>query len=151
MNSFQIKILDKRLGDEIPLPEYATSGSAGMDIRACVDDALVVQPGETVLIPTGFAMHIEDPAIAAVIIPRSGLGHKHGIVLGNLVGLIDSDYQGQVFVSCWNRSESPFTIEVGARIAQLVFLPVITAKWEVVNSFEASDRGAGGFGHTGKS
>ncbi len=151
MNSFQIKILDKRLGDEIPLPEYATSGSAGMDIRACVDDALVVQPGETVLIPTGFAMHIEDPAIAAVIIPRSGLGHKHGIVLGNLVGLIDSDYQGQVFVSCWNRSESPYTIEAGARIAQLVFLPVITAKWEVVNSFEASDRGAGGFGHTGKS
>ena len=151
MNSFQIKILDKRLGDEIPLPEYATSGSAGMDIRACVDDALVVQPGETVLIPTGFAMHIEDPAIAAVILPRSGLGHKHGIVLGNLVGLIDSDYQGQVFVSCWNRSESPYTIEAGARIAQLVFLPVITAKWEVVNSFEASDRGAGGFGHTGKS
>jgi len=151
VNSFQIKILDKRLGDEIPLPEYATSGSAGMDIRACVDDALVVQPGETVLIPTGFAMHIEDPAIAAVILPRSGLGHKHGIVLGNLVGLIDSDYQGQVFVSCWNRSESPYTIEAGARIAQLVFLPVISAKWEVVNSFEASDRGAGGFGHTGKS
>ena len=151
MNSFQLKILDKRLGGEIPLPEYATSGSAGMDIRACIDGALVVQPGETVLIPTGFAMHIEDPGIAAVILPRSGLGHKHGIVLGNLVGLIDSDYQGQVFVSCWNRSDSPYTIEAGARIAQLVFLPVLTAKWEVVNNFEASDRGAGGFGHTGKS
>lgn len=151
MNSFQIKILDSRLGNEIPLPEYATSGSAGMDLRACVDGQLVVAPGETVLIPMGFAMHIEDPGLAAVILPRSGLGHKHGIVLGNLVGLIDSDYQGQVFVSCWNRSETEYTIEAGARIAQLVFLPVQTAKWEVVNSFEATERGSGGFGHTGRS
>ena len=150
MNSFQIKLLDNRLGNEIPLPEYATSGSAGMDLRACVDGTLVVQPGETVLIPMGFAMHIEDPDLAAVILPRSGLGHKHGIVLGNLVGLIDSDYQGQVFVSCWNRSQLPYTIEAGARIAQLVFLPVQTAQWEVVESFEASDRGSGGFGHTGQ-
>lgn len=151
MNSFQIKILDKRLGNEIPLPEYATSGSAGMDIRACVDAPLTIAPGETVLIPTGFAMYIEDPGLAAVILPRSGLGHKHGIVLGNLVGLIDSDYQGQVFVSCWNRSEFPYTIETGARIAQLVFLPVQIAKWKVVDSFKASNRGAGGFGHTGQS
>jgi dUTP pyrophosphatase len=151
MNSFQIKILDSRLGNEIPLPEYATSGSAGMDLRACVEGQLVVEPGETVLIPMGFAMHIEDPALAAVILPRSGLGHKHGIVLGNLVGLIDSDYQGQVFVSCWNRSETAYIIEAGARIAQLVFLPVQLAKWEVVNSFEATERGSGGFGHTGQS
>ena len=151
MNSFQIKILDSRLGNEIPLPEYATSGSAGMDLRACVDGQVVVEPGETVLIPMGFAMHIEDPALAAVILPRSGLGHKHGIVLGNLVGLIDSDYQGQVYVSCWNRSKTAYTIEAGARIAQLVFLPVQLAKWEVVNSFEATDRGSGGFGHTGQS
>lgn len=151
MNSFQIKILDSRLGNEIPLPQYATSGSAGMDLRACVDGQLVVEPGETVLIPMGFAMHIEDPALAAVILPRSGLGHKHGIVLGNLVGLIDSDYQGQVFVSCWNRSKTAYTIEAGARIAQLVFLPVQLAKWEVVNSFEATERGSGGFGHTGQS
>lgn len=151
MNSFQIKILDKRLGQEIPLPDYATDGSAGMDLRACVEDELVVSPGETVLIPTGFAMHISDPGLAAVILPRSGLGHKHGIVLGNLVGLIDSDYQGQVFVSCWNRSNSEYTIEAGARIAQLVFLPVQTANWEIVDRFEASERGAGGFGHTGKS
>lgn len=151
MNSFQIKILDSRLGNEIPLPQYATSGSAGMDLRACVDGQLVVEPGETVLIPMGFAMHIEDPALAAVILPRSGLGHKHGIVLGNLVGLIDSDYQGQVFVSCWNRSKTAYAIEAGARIAQLVFLPVQLAKWEVVNSFEATERGSGGFGHTGQS
>ena len=151
MNSFQIRILDSRLGKEIPLPEYSTGGSAGMDLRACVDQTLTVKPGETVLIPTGFAMHVSDPSIAAVILPRSGLGHKHGIVLGNLVGLIDSDYQGQVFVSCWNRSGAPFEVEVGARIAQMVFLPVTLARWEIVEEFEVSDRGAGGFGHTGHS
>ena len=151
VNSFQIRILDDRLGNEIPFPEYATRGSAGMDLRACLESALTLQPGETDLIPTGFAMHISDPALAAVILPRSGLGHKHGIVLGNLVGLIDSDYQGQVFVSCWNRSEFPYTIEVGTRIAQLVFLPVKQASWEIVENFKTSDRGAGGFGHTGQS
>ncbi len=122
-----------------------------MDLRACTEDTLVVAPGETVLIPTGFAMHIQDPQLAAVILPRSGLGHKHGIVLGNLVGLIDSDYQGQVFVSCWNRSKEPFEVEPGARIAQLVFVPVVVAHWELVDRFDASDRGAGGFGHTGHS
>lgn len=150
MSSFQIKILDQRLGQEIPLPEYATGGSAGMDIRACIDEQVVVQPGETRLIPTGFAMHIADPGLAAVILPRSGLGHKHGLVLGNLVGLIDSDYQGQVFVSCWNRSENPFTIEVGARIAQLVVIPVQQTRWDIVENFAGSDRGTGGFGHTGQ-
>ena len=151
MSSFEIKLLDKRLGKGIPLPEYATSGSAGMDLRACVEGELVVNPGQTLLIPTGFAMHISDPGLAAVILPRSGLGHKHGIVLGNLVGLIDSDYQGQVFVSCWNRSDTAYSIEEGARIAQLVFVPVQVASWEIVDNFESSDRGAGGFGHTGKS
>jgi dUTP pyrophosphatase len=145
----QIKILDPRLGNEFPLPEYATPGSAGMDLAACVDDTLVIQPGETRLIPTGFAMHMQDEDLAAVLLPRSGLGHKHGIVLGNLVGLIDSDYQGQVYVSCWNRSDAPFEVEPGARIAQLVFLPVLQVAWERVDSFESSDRGSGGFGHTG--
>jgi deoxyuridine 5'-triphosphate nucleotidohydrolase len=145
----QIKILDQRLGTDYPLPDYATEGSAGLDLRACVDDTLTLLPGETRLIPTGFAMHMQDSGLAAVILPRSGLGHKHGIVLGNLVGLIDSDYQGQVFVSCWNRSDSPFEVEPGARIAQLVFLPVVKARWERVEDFEASDRAAGGFGHTG--
>ena len=147
----RVRILDSRLGGEIPLPEYSTAGSAGMDLRACVEETLLVNPAETVLIPTGFAMHIADPAIAAVILPRSGLGHKHGLVLGNLVGLIDSDYQGQVYVSCWNRSDTPFSIEVGMRIAQLVFVPVVRASWEIVDNFETSDRGAGGFGHTGQS
>jgi dUTP pyrophosphatase len=142
--------MDERLGKEIPLPGYATNGSAGMDLRACVAQPVVVAPGETTLIPTGFAMHIADPGLAAVILPRSGLGHKHGLVLGNLVGLIDSDYQGQVYVSCWNRSAQPFTIEVGARIAQLVVLPVVQTGWEIVENFEDSDRGAGGFGHTGQ-
>jgi dUTP pyrophosphatase len=146
----QLKILDPRLGRDIPLPERATDGSAGMDLRACIGDAMVIRPGETQLIPTGFAMHIEDPAMAAVILPRSGLGHKHGLVLGNLVGLIDSDYQGQVFISCWNRSQRDFKIEPGMRIAQLVFVPVITAGFEVVEEFEESRRGAGGFGHTGR-
>jgi len=133
-----------------PLPEHATGGSAGMDLRACVEDTTTVHPGETLLIPTGFAMHIADPGMAAVILPRSGLGHKHGLVLGNLVGLIDSDYQGQVYVSCWNRSDKAFEIEPGMRIAQLVFLPVVMADFEVVESFETSQRGAGGFGHTGQ-
>lgn len=149
MKPVQIKILDPRLGTEFPLPDYATGGSAGMDLRACIDEPLLIAPGETRLIPTGFAMHMQDSGLAAVILPRSGLGHKHGIVLGNLVGLIDSDYQGQVFVSCWNRSEADFTVEPGARIAQLVFLPIVRARWERVAEFEASDRGGGGFGHTG--
>jgi deoxyuridine 5'-triphosphate nucleotidohydrolase len=145
----QIKILDSRLGTEFPLPHYATEGSAGMDLRACIDERMVIFPGDTQLIPAGFAMHMQDSGLAAVILPRSGLGHKHGIVLGNLVGLIDSDYQGQVFVSCWNRSKSEFTIEPGARIAQLVFLPIVEAHWEQVDDFESSERGGGGFGHTG--
>ena len=149
MKPVQIKILDPRLGTEFPLPDYATEGSAGLDLRACVDGQLTVAPGETRLIPTGFAMHMQDTQLAAVILPRSGLGHKHGIVLGNLVGLIDSDYQGQVFVSCWNRSDTAFEIEPGARIAQLVFLPVVRARWEWVAEFETSDRAGGGFGHTG--
>ena len=148
--AIQLKIIDPRLGQEIPLPTHATDGSAGMDLRACVEQSAVIQPGQTLLIPTGFAMHISDPGMAAVILPRSGLGHKHGLVLGNLVGLIDSDYQGQVYVSCWNRSDKGFEVEVGMRIAQLVFVPVVLADFEVVESFEASERGAGGFGHTGR-
>ena len=149
MKPVQIKILDPRLGTEFPLPDYATPGSAGLDLRACVEQAIDVAPGETRLIPTGFAMHLQDSDLAAVILPRSGLGHKHGIVLGNLVGLIDSDYQGQVFVSCWNRSREAFRVEPGARIAQLVFVPVVQARWERVDEFETSDRAGGGFGHTG--
>jgi dUTP pyrophosphatase len=145
----QIKILDPRLGTAFPLPDYATPGSAGLDLRACVEQAIDIAPGETRLIPTGFAMHMQDSDLAAVILPRSGLGHKHGIVLGNLVGLIDSDYQGQVFVSCWNRSNEEFRVEPGARIAQLVFVPVVQARWERVEEFETSDRAGGGFGHTG--
>ncbi len=150
MNKVQLKILDSRLGKEFPLPDYATSGSAGLDLRACLDGTLILQPGKTELIPTGFAIHIADESVAAVIIPRSGLGHKHGIVLGNLVGLIDSDYQGQVFISCWNRGQNPFKIEVGERIAQMVFVPVIQAEFETVDEFKVSPRGAGGFGHTGR-
>lgn len=150
MKPVQIKVVDPRLGKEIPLPDYATPGSAGMDLRACLPETLTVPAGETRLIPTGFAMHLEDTGLAAVILPRSGLGHKHGIVLGNLVGLIDSDYQGQVFVSCWNRSGADFDVQPGARIAQLVFLPVVNARWMLVDEFDASDRGEGGFGHTGK-
>lgn len=149
MKTVQIKILDPRLGAEFALPDYATPGSAGMDLRACLEEATEVAPGETLLIPTGFAMHLEDSGLAAVLLPRSGMGHKHGIVLGNLVGLIDSDYQGQVFVSCWNRSQSSFVVEPGARIAQMVFIPVVQADWEVVEDFDTSDRGGGGFGHTG--
>lgn len=151
MKSIQLKLLDARLGTEFPLPGYATDGSAGLDLRACVEAAMQLAPGETHLIPTGMAIHIVDPALAAVVLPRSGLGHKHGIVLGNLVGLIDSDYQGQLFVSCWNRGGQSFTIEPGDRIAQLVFLPVVRVEFDVVDAFEASNRGAGGFGHSGRS
>ena len=145
----QLKILDPRIGDTIPLPTPATAGSAGVDLRACIDEALEIQPGETHLIPTGMAIYIEDPALAAVILPRSGLGHKHGIVLGNLVGLIDSDYQGQLFVSCWNRGQESFVLEPGLRMAQLVIVPVVQPQFEVVDEFVESERGAGGFGHTG--
>jgi dUTP pyrophosphatase len=150
MKQIEVKILDQRLGASIPLPDYATGGSAGMDLRACVEESLVIKPGETKLIPTGMAMHISDPELAGVILPRSGLGHKHGIVLGNLVGLIDSDYQGQLYVSCWNRGDKDFEISVGDRIAQLVFVPVAKAQWVVVEEFDTSDRADGGFGHTGK-
>ncbi len=150
MQKIQLKILDERIGAEFPLPEYATGGSAGVDLRACVDDHVRVDPGEAHLIPTGLAIHICDPALAAVLLPRSGLGHKHGIVLGNLVGLIDSDYQGQVFVSCWNRGHEHFVIEPGDRIAQMVFIPVAQVEFEVVTDFEESSRSGGGFGHTGR-
>ncbi|MGI9222821.1 MAG: dUTP diphosphatase [Woeseiaceae bacterium] len=150
MRSIELKILDPRLGDAIPLPHYATDGSAGLDMRACIDDPLTVEPGETTLIPTGIAIHIGDPALAAVLLPRSGLGHKHGLVLGNLTGLIDSDYQGQVFISCWNRGSSSYEIQPGDRIAQMVFVPVAQVEFEVVDEFDDSARGAGGFGHSGK-
>jgi dUTP pyrophosphatase len=150
MQKIQLKILDQRLGHEFPLPHYATDGSAGMDMRACVEGPLEIAPGETQLIPTGLAIHVEDTGLAAVLLPRSGLGHKHGIVLGNLVGLIDSDYQGQVFVSCWNRGSETFTISPGERIAQMVIVPVVRADFELVDEFVTSDRGAGGFGHTGR-
>ena len=149
-HQIDFKILDKRIGDTIPLPHYATEGSAGMDLRACIDGPLTIKPGETQLIPTGIAIHIGDPSLAATILPRSGLGHKHGIVLGNLVGLIDSDYQGQLFISCWNRGDTEFTIETGDRIAQLVILPVVQVTLNQVESFDDSERGAGGFGHSGK-
>ncbi len=145
----QLRVLDPRLGGEFPLPAYATDGSAGVDLRACVDGNVLLRPGETTLVPTGIAVHMADPGLAAVILPRSGLGHKHGIVLGNLVGLIDSDYQGQVLVSCWNRGSEAFIIEPGARLAQMVFVPVVQVDFEVVAEFAASRRGAGGFGHTG--
>ena len=150
MRLIELKILDDRLGDSVPLPHYATDGSAGLDMRACIDEPLTVGPGETELIPTGIAIHIGDPGLAAVLLPRSGLGHKHGLVLGNLTGLIDSDYQGQVFVSCWNRGNDSFTIQPGDRIAQMVFVPVLRAKFETVASFEESARGEGGFGHSGR-
>ena len=151
MNKLQLKILDPRIGNEIPLPEYATPGSAGMDLRACIDAPITLKPGDTELIPTGIAVHISDPGYAATILPRSGLGHKHGIVLGNLVGLIDSDYQGQLFVSCWNRGNTTFTVEIADRIAQLVILPVAQVEFETVEEFTDSDRGAGGFGSSGRS
>lgn len=149
MQKIKLKIVNSKIGKEIPLPAYATDGSAGLDLRACLESEKILAPGETFLIPTGMAIHIADPDLAAVILPRSGLGHKNGIVLGNLVGLIDSDYQGELMVSCWNRSQTPFTIEVGARIAQLVFVPVMRCAFEIVESFEESIRGVGGFGHTG--
>ncbi|NOQ77833.1 MAG: dUTP diphosphatase [Gammaproteobacteria bacterium] len=149
MNEVDVKILDPRVGNEFPMPEYATDGSAGMDLRAILDEDKELLPGETLLIPTGIAIHIANNNMAAVILPRSGLGHKHGIVLGNLVGLIDSDYQGQLFVSCWNRGNTTFIIKPGERIAQLVFVPVVQANFNIVESFEQSDRGDGGFGHTG--
>lgn len=148
--AIQLKILDARIGTDIPLPTYATDGSAGMDLRACVDAVLAIQPGDTHLIPTGLAIHIADPNLAAVILPRSGLGHKHGVVLGNLVGLIDSDYQGQLFISCWNRGREAFEITPGDRIAQLVVVPVVQADFEIVDEFNVSERAGGGFGHTGR-
>ncbi|MDC9726090.1 MAG: dUTP diphosphatase [Gammaproteobacteria bacterium] len=150
MQKIQLKILDPRLGDTIELPDYATSGSAGLDLRACLDENITILPGDTILIPTGLAIHIDDPSLASVLLPRSGLGHKHGIVLGNLVGLIDSDYQGQVFVSCWNRGQTPFEIVIGERIAQMVFVPVVQVGFEQVDEFSSSERGTGGFGHTGR-
>ena len=149
MRSIELKILDPRVGDSIPLPHYATDGSAGLDMRACIDEPLAIAPGETKLIPTGLAIHVRDPGLAAVLLPRSGLGHKHGLVLGNLTGLIDSDYQGQVFISCWNRSSQSYEIRPGERIAQMVFVCVEQVQFEVVDEFEDSDRGDGGFGHSG--
>ena len=149
MRSSELKILDPRIGDTVPLPHYATEGSAGLDMRACIDEVVTVEPGETTLIPTGLAIHIGDPGLAAVLLPRSGLGHKHGLVLGNLTGLIDSDYQGQVFISCWNRGSAPYDVRPGERIAQMVFVPVEQVCFEVVEEFADSTRGAGGFGHSG--
>ncbi len=145
----QVRVLDDRIGNQIAFPEYATDGSAGLDLRACLDQPLTLEPGQTQLIKTGLSIHIGDPSLAAMILPRSGLGHKHGIVLGNLVGLIDSDYQGELMVSCWNRGQTTFTIEVGERIAQLVLVPVVQAEFDVVTEFDSSDRGEGGFGSTG--
>ena len=150
MRNIQLKILDARIGKDFPLPHYATEGAAGMDLRACLDESLKILPGETRLIPTGIALHIEDSTLAAVLLPRSGLGHKHGIVLGNLVGLIDSDYQGQIFVSCWNRGSTPFVVEVGERIAQMVFIPITQVTFDIVDEFKTSYRGEGGFGHSGR-
>ena len=150
MKGIQLKVLDQRLGREFPLPRYETSGSAGLDLRACLDAPQTIAPGETQLIPSGIAIHIADPGIAAVLLPRSGLGHKHGIVLGNLVGLIDSDYQGQIYVSMWNRGIESFTIGPGERVAQLVFVPVVRAEFEIVGAFTESERGEGGFGHSGR-
>ncbi|MGH8040921.1 MAG: dUTP diphosphatase [Rudaea sp.] len=149
MIQVELKILDPRLGGEIPLPAAATSGSAGMDLRAALDAPLTLTPGASALIPTGIAIHIGDPGYCAVILPRSGLGHKHGIVLGNLTGLIDADYQGPLMISCWNRGQAPYTIALGERIAQLVFVPVARAQFRVVDEFTTSQRGTGGFGHTG--
>lgn len=150
MKAVQLKILNPRVGRDYPLPNHATEGSAGLDLRACLDEPLELPPGKTILIPTGLAIYIGDPGYAAMILPRSGLGHKHGIVLGNLVGLIDSDYQGELMVSCWNRSSSAFTIEPGDRIAQMVVVPVVQAQFEVVDDFNESGRGASGFGSSGK-
>jgi dUTP pyrophosphatase len=145
----KVRILDPRIGRDFPLPTYATAGSAGLDLRACIDADLLLEPGKAELIPTGLAIYVEDPGLAAVILPRSGLGHKHGVVLGNLVGLIDSDYQGHLMVSCWNRGREPFTVRPGERIAQLVVVPVVQVELEVVDDFSATGRGGGGFGHSG--
>ena len=150
MRSLKVKVLDPRLGSDWPLPAYATQGSAGLDLRACIDAPLVLEPGRSELVPTGLAIHLDDPGLAAVLLPRSGLGHRHGVVLGNLVGLIDSDYQGPVMVSLWNRGAAGFTVAPGERIAQLVVVPVVQVSLEVVESFEASVRGAGGFGSSGR-
>jgi dUTP pyrophosphatase len=150
VRSIELKILDSRVGDSIPLPHYSTDGSAGLDMRACIDTALTVAPGQTVLVPTGIAIHIGDPGLAAVLLPRSGLGHKHGLVLGNLTGLIDSDYQGQIFISCWNRGSNAYEVQPGERIAQMVFIPVEQVAFDVVEEFGASDRGDRGFGHSGR-
>ncbi len=150
MRTVQLKILDPRLGDTIPLPAYATDGSAGMDLRVVLDEPLSIEPGATHLLNTGIAIHLGDPSLAAVLLPRSGLGHKHGIVLGNLVGLIDADYQGPLMISCWNRSAETFTVKPGERIAQLVIVPVVQAQFELVTDFEKSSRGTGGFGHSGR-
>jgi len=149
VRQIELKVLDPRVGDSIPMPAYATDGSAGLDMRAVLDEPLVVLPGAPELVPTGIAVHIADPGLAAVLLPRSGLGHKHGLVLGNLTGLIDSDYQGQVFISCWNRGRAAYTIEPGARIAQMVFVPVEQVEFRVVEQFAGSRRGEGGFGHSG--
>ncbi|EPF79872.1 dUTP diphosphatase [Acinetobacter rudis] len=146
----QVKVLDPRLGSTWPMPSYATTGSAGLDLRACVDEAINIEPGQTVLVKTGMAIYIEDVNYAGLVLPRSGLGHKHGIVLGNLVGLIDSDYQGELMVSVWNRGQTTFTLEPGERLAQYVLVPVMQAQFDIVDDFVASDRGAGGFGHTGQ-
>jgi dUTP pyrophosphatase len=146
----RVRILDPRLGADFPLPQYATAGSAGLDLRACLEKPLELEPGRAELIPTGLAIYLQDPGLAAVVLPRSGLGHRHGIVLGNLVGLIDSDYQGELMVSCWNRGREPFTLKPGERIAQLVVVPVVQVELEVVANFEATSRGAGGFGHSGR-
>jgi dUTP pyrophosphatase len=150
LHTLQVKILDPRLGLDYPLPEYATSGSAGLDLRAMLDEPLDLWPGQSELIPSGMAIHIGEPGIAALILPRSGLGHKHGIVLGNLVGLIDSDYQGQLYLSCWNRGTDRFRISVGERVAQLVLVPILRARFQIVDAFAGSNRGPGGFGHTGR-
>ena len=150
MQSIRLKILDPRIGRELPFPRHETEGAAGLDLRACIDAPAEIAPGGTLLVSSGIAIHIADPGLAAVVLPRSGLGHKHGIVLGNLVGLIDSDYQGPIGISVWNRGDEPFTIEPGERIAQLVFLPVVRPRFEVVEAFDETGRGAGGFGHSGR-
>jgi dUTP pyrophosphatase len=149
-SSIQVKILDKRIGQEFPLPRYETVHSAGMDLRACLHQPLIIAPGETHLIPTGLSIYIGNPYLAAVLLPRSGLGHKHGLVLGNLVGLIDADYQGPLMISCWNRGQQVYAVQPGERIAQLVFLPIVRAHFEIVNEFDATERGEGGFGHSGE-
>ena len=149
--AIQLKILDSRIGSEFELPDYATAGSAGMDLRACIENELQIEPGQTVLIATGLSIYVADPELAAVLLPRSGLGHKHGIVLGNLIGLIDSDYQGPLMVSLWNRGGTAFTVQPGDRIAQMVFVPIVQAEFEIVDDFTSSERADGGFGHTGVS